>query len=121
MQSNTYEFDMKRIDGYKAMDCPPNPNELRTPTGNWVGLGMSKTSPVPPIDSINNERLMTWNEHRESVMARANASPYRMGATTGVAEASTSQRRNQQLSQPTDIYTLLTKLGLEHYISEYMF
>ncbi|XP_055384865.1 protein bicaudal C [Condylostylus longicornis] len=179
---HTFDFDMKRILGYKAMERQPH-GELRTPNANWIGLGLSRTSPAPleTVDDIG----MTWNRsnnnynnssnnnsnssnnnitplastttptiahdqtpqnhhhnhHQHShhssnnrggsgsgssngagIATNANTSsinaqisPYNLGATTGIVD-STPYSRRMQLSQHKDIHSLLTSLGLEHYI-----
>lgn len=100
-----FDFDVKRVDGYRAMENTPH-GEIRTPTSNWAGLGLSKTSPLPVDDTKN----LQWN--------RGDNSQSNLGATTSVLYATPVQYRNQ-IAQTKDIHGLLNSLGLNHYISEY--
>ncbi|XP_020810141.1 protein bicaudal C [Drosophila serrata] len=117
-----FDFDMKRALGYKAMERTPVAGELRTPTPAWMGMGLSCTSPAP-IDTAD-------DNGNGGAGAGAGAggggggswrlppglgSPYGLSATTGLLDATPVNRR-MQLAQHKDIQTLLTSLGLEHYI-----
>ncbi|XP_037828620.1 protein bicaudal C [Lucilia sericata] len=108
--NRTFDFDIKRAMGFKAMERPPVAGELRTPTPNWMGMGLSRTSPAP-IETVDD--LAPWQ--RGLAGAGILASPYGLGATTGIVD-STSANRRLQLTQYKDIHSLLTALGLEHYI-----
>lgn len=98
--------------GFKAMERAPIAGELRTPTSNWMGMGLSRTSPAP-IETVDD--LAPWQRSLGAVGILA--SPYALGATTGIVDSTTSNRR-LQLTQYKDIHSLMTGLGLEHYISK---
>ncbi|XP_059221980.1 protein bicaudal C [Stomoxys calcitrans] len=116
--NRTFDFDIKRAMGFKAMERPPVPGELRTPTPNWIGMGLSRTSPVP-IETVDD--LSPWNRGPTGSStglgggANTLVSPYGMGSTTGIVDSTPTNRR-LQLTQHKDIHSLLTALGLEHYI-----
>lgn len=116
---------MKRVIGFKAMECAPQ-GEARTPTANWIGLGLSRTSPAP-LESATptNEDFIGWSRNSAAVQNAAainggQQSPYNLSSTTGLVDSTPSNRR-LQLTQHKDIHSLLTSLGLEHYISEFPF
>lgn len=108
--NRTFDFDIKRAMGFKAMERPAVAGELRTPTPNWMGMGLSRTSPAP-IETVDD--LAPWQ--RGLAGAGILASPYGLGATTGIVDSTPANRR-LQLTQYKDIHSLLTALGLEHYI-----
>lgn len=97
------------------MERPPVAGELRTPTPTWMGMGLSRTSPAP-IETVDD--LTSWP--RGLAGTGILASPYCLGATTGIVDSTPTNRR-LQLSQYKDIHSLLTALGLEHYISDSQF
>ncbi|EDV58077.1 protein bicaudal C [Drosophila erecta] len=110
-----FDFDMKRALGYKAMERTPVAGELRTPTATWMGMGLSSTSPAPaPLENGENGAggggaSGGWR------LPPGLGSPYGLSATTGLLDATPVNRR-MQLAKHKDIQTLLTSLGLEHYI-----
>lgn len=108
---------MKRVIGFKAMECAPQ-GEARTPTANWIGLGLSRTSPAP-LESATptNEDLIGWNRTAAALNGAQQLSPYNLSSTTGLIDSTPANRR-LQLTQHKDIHSLLTSLGLEHYISK---
>ncbi|ALC39912.1 BicC [Drosophila busckii] len=109
-----FNFDMKRALGFKAMERTPVPGELRTPTPAWLGMGLSRTSPAP-IETGDDGECASANGWRIPPPPPGISSPYGLSATTGLLDATPVNRR-MQLSQHKDIQTLLTSLGLEHYI-----
>lgn len=82
--------------------------DLRTPNANWMGMGLSGTSPA---------HLGTVNSLNWSRGAGILNSPYNLGTTTGVVDSTPTNRR-LQLHQCKDIQSVLVALGLEHYISK---
>lgn len=112
-------MDMKRVLGFKAMEKSPVPGEVRTPNSQWAGLGLSRTSPAP-IETVDDLTAL-WP--RSPLAGNINGgggalvSPYSLGATTGLID-STPINRRMQITQHSDIQTLLISLGLEHYISK---
>uniref|UniRef100_A0A1I8M5I2 SAM domain-containing protein n=1 Tax=Musca domestica TaxID=7370 RepID=A0A1I8M5I2_MUSDO len=116
--NRTFDFDIKRAMGFKAMERPPVAGELRTPTPSWMGMGLSRTSPVP-FETVDD--LSPWHRGPTGCTtglgggAGSLVSPYGLGATTGIVDSTPTNRR-LQLTQYKDIHTLLTALGLEHYI-----
>ncbi|EDW57610.2 uncharacterized protein Dvir_GJ18051 [Drosophila virilis] len=115
-QQRAFDFDMKRALGFKAMERTPVAGELRTPTPAWLGMGLSRTSPAP-IETVDDGIGNAGNGWRMPPPPPGLGSPYGLSATTGLLDATPVSRR-MQLSQHKDIHTLLTSLGLEHYISE---
>ncbi|XP_037911296.1 protein bicaudal C isoform X2 [Hermetia illucens] len=109
MKQSLFDFDMKRVIGFKAMERAPH-GELRTPTAHWAGLGISRTSPLEPTTNNHNK-----HHSDDTLWNRAQLSPYNLGVTTGLVESTASNLR-LQLAQHKDIHSLLTSLGLEHYI-----
>nr|XP_036216038.1 protein bicaudal C isoform X2 [Bactrocera oleae]XP_036216039.1 protein bicaudal C isoform X2 [Bactrocera oleae]XP_036216040.1 protein bicaudal C isoform X2 [Bactrocera oleae]XP_036216041.1 protein bicaudal C isoform X2 [Bactrocera oleae] len=121
-QNRVFDFDMKRAMGFKAMERPPISGELRTPTPNWAGMALSRTSPGV-IESVD-DNLWPRNVHGMNFNGGAGASgapisPYALGVTVGLMDATPTNRR-LKLSQHKDIHTLLTSLGLEHYIKTFV-
>lgn len=113
--NRTFDFDIKRAMGFKAMERPPVAGELRTPTPSWMGMGLSRTSPVP-IETVDD--LSPWHRGPTGCLgggAGPLVSPYGLGATTGIVDSTPTNRR-LQLTQYKDIHSLLTAQGLEHYI-----
>lgn len=125
------------MEGYKAMERAPH-GEVRTPTSQWAGLGLSKTSPfaLETAAAVNNStssgttptNSLNYHNSPAQVAATAsgkiqwprtenNASPYGLGTTTGLLDVAPVEKRSQ-LCQHKDIHSLLTYLGLEHYISK---
>lgn len=106
-----FNFDPRVVAGYKAMHMPPQQGELRTPTPSWQGLGLSQTSPAP-LEACD----LSWvNNSGGSSSSSGNES--RLNMTTTMIEV-TPMRQREQLSQYNDVTSILTSLGLEHYISE---
>ncbi|XP_017013977.2 protein bicaudal C [Drosophila takahashii] len=110
-----FDFDMKRALGYKAMERTPVAGELRTPTPAWMGMGLSSTSPAPPAAPLENGEGNGGGGGSSWRLPPGLGSPYGLSATTGLLDATPVNRR-MQLAQHKDIQTLLTSLGLEHYI-----
>ncbi|EDW77980.2 uncharacterized protein Dwil_GK24769, isoform B [Drosophila willistoni] len=109
-----FDFDMKRAFGFKAMERTPVAGELRTPTPAWLGMGLSRTSPAP-IETVDDGLASGQGWRMPAPSPLGLGSPYGVSATTGLLDATPVNRR-MQLSQHKDIQTLLTSLGLEHYI-----
>lgn len=110
-----FAFDRKKVDGYKAMERAPQ-GEVRTPTAQWAGLGLSKTSPFA-LETASN--IVDANNSRNQWVRNAgNSSPYNMGVTTSILESAPADKR-AVLTHQKDIHSLMTHLGLEHYISKY--
>lgn len=132
-QQRAFDFDMKRVDGLKAMERSPNIGEIRIPNSNWIGLALSRTSPAP-LETVDD--MTGWNRNNgmggtppgltavasannNNGIINKNISPYNMGATTGLVDSIPSNRR-MQLSHYKDIHSMLTGLGLEHYIKTFV-
>ncbi|KAH8325023.1 hypothetical protein KR074_001917 [Drosophila pseudoananassae] len=113
-----FDFDMKRALGFKAMERTPIAGELRTPTPAWMGMGLSCTSPAPLETADDGGGAGAGAGPGMGNGWRLPAglgSPYGLSATTGLLDATPVNRR-MHLAQHKDIQTLLTSLGLEHYI-----
>lgn len=139
LRQRVFDFDMKRIMGFKAMERPPVSGELRTPNANWIGLALSRTSPAPLETADDNAWNRsgagnagdpgTGNNSGQNNAAGGGGgagstggipiSPYCLGATTGMID-STPINRRIQMSQHRNIHSLLTNLGLEHYIKTFV-
>ncbi|XP_059618015.1 protein bicaudal C [Phlebotomus argentipes] len=109
--SPIFDFNLKKLDGLKAMKTSPM-GEPRTPTSAWTGLGLSRTSPMVPQDGISSAFMSDWED-------TTSASPYRMGKTIGILDSTPVQRR-AQIGHHRDLHSLLTSLGLEHYINTFV-
>lgn len=98
-----FNFDNKKISGYKAINIHPQ-GEVRTPNSAWQGLGLSQTSPVPiePCDDS------TWSNSNHDA---------RFNLTTTVLDLAPTRQRHQ-LSQYNDVTSILAAIGLEHHIRE---
>ncbi|XP_055643769.1 protein bicaudal C [Toxorhynchites rutilus septentrionalis] len=114
-----FNFDPRVVAGYKAMHIPPQQGELRTPTPSWQGLGLSQTSPVP-LEACD----LSWANSSGSSGGgggggSAAGSDSRLNMTTTMIEV-TPMRQREQLSQYNDVTSILTSLGLEHYIKNFI-
>lgn len=89
------------------MEVPPVAGEMRIPTGTWAGLSLSRTTPLP-VDFKNDP---AWQRNSAT-------SPYNLGVTTSLLDITPKQQRHN-ISQFNDLHSILTKLGLEHYVSKY--
>ncbi|XP_065075230.1 protein bicaudal C [Ochlerotatus camptorhynchus] len=107
-----FNFDPRVVAGYKAMHMPPQQGELRTPTPSWQGLGLSQTSPVP-LEACD----LSWVNSSGGSSSSGNES--RLNMTTTMIEV-TPMRQREQLSQYNDVTSILTNLGLEHYIKNFI-
>lgn len=101
-------YDTKRMEAFKAVERDIPHGEPRTPTHYWAGLDLSKTSPF----ALETNEMSRWT-HREELR------PLKLHATTThlhAIDAPTQDRSD--ITQFTDIHSLLTHLKLEHYISK---
>ncbi|XP_052864286.1 protein bicaudal C [Anopheles cruzii] len=125
-----FNLDPRVVAGYKAMHASPQQGEVRTPTLSWQGLGLSQSSPAP-LEACD----LSWaNSSSSSTSAGTggsggsggtNSSPSsgpndsRHNMTTTMIEV-TPRHQREQLSQYNDVTTILTGLGLEHYIKNFV-
>ncbi|XP_058818853.1 protein bicaudal C [Topomyia yanbarensis] len=117
--SFVFNFDPRVVAGYKAMHLPPQHGELRTPTPSWQGLGLSQTSPVP-LEACD----LSWANSSSGSSSGgggsvAAGSDSRLNMTTTMIEV-TPMRQREQLSQYNDVTSILTNLGLDHYIKNFI-
>lgn len=112
-------MDMKRLLGFKAMEKSPVAGEVRTPNSQWVGLGLSRTTPasIETVDDLTALLPRSALSNNLTGGSSALVSPYGLGATTGLID-STPINRRMQLTQHNNIQGMLVSLGLEHYISK---
>lgn len=105
-------LDPRMIAGLRAMSISPQAGELRTPTAAWQGMNLSRTSPSAMETPISNN---AWVESAppENVAGMFN------NMTTTVLDSTPVRHRNQ-LSKYNDIVTLLTGLGLEQCIPNFV-
>lgn len=105
-------LDPRMIAGLRAMSISPQAGELRTPTAAWQGMHISRTSPAAMETPIVNN---AWIDAAppENVAGMFN------NMTTTVLD-STPVRHRSQLSKYNDIVTLLTGLGLEQCIPNFI-
>lgn len=116
-----FNFDPRVVAGYKAMHHPPQHGELRTPTPSWQGLGLSQTSPAP-LEACD----LSWANSSGGSSGGgggggggAAGSDSRLNMTTTMIDV-TPMRQREQLSQYNDVTSILTSLGLEHYIKNFI-
>ncbi|GAB0095254.1 Protein bicaudal C [Sergentomyia squamirostris] len=112
--SPIFDFNLKKLDGLKAMKTSPM-GEVRTPTSAWTGLGLSRTSPMVPQDGISGVFQSTSSDWDDVAIA----SPYKLGKTCGILDSTPVQRR-AQIGHHPDLQSLLTSLDLEHYIDTFV-
>jgi hypothetical protein len=100
------------IAGLRAMSISPQAGELRTPTAAWQGMHLSRTSPSAMETPVSNN---AWIDAAppENVAGMFN------NMTTTVLDSTPVRHRNQ-LSKYNDIVTLLTGLGLEQCIPNFI-
>ncbi|XP_055712848.1 protein bicaudal C isoform X2 [Phlebotomus papatasi] len=110
--SPIFDFNLKKLDGLKAMKTSPMMGEVRTPNSGWAGLGLSRTSPMVSHEGSSGAFASNWED-------TTIASPYQLGKTCGVLDSTPIQRRAQIGNHP-DLHSLLTSLDLEHYISTFV-
>uniref|UniRef100_A0A182VUH0 SAM domain-containing protein n=1 Tax=Anopheles minimus TaxID=112268 RepID=A0A182VUH0_9DIPT len=126
--SDTFLFnlDPRVVAGYKAMHMSPQQGEIRTPTLSWQGLGLSQSSPAP-LEACD----LSWANSSSSSSAggscantstsssSSGATDSRHNMTTTMIEV-TPRHQREQMSQYNDVTTILTGLGLEHYIKNFI-
>ncbi len=84
--------------------------EVRTPTSQWSGLGLSKTSPFS-LETVRKANDWDRNEASPAV------SPFHgLVKTTGIVDSVSSK---MMVGHHKDINSLLISLGLEHYIDTF--
>ncbi|XP_037024571.1 protein bicaudal C isoform X1 [Bradysia coprophila] len=108
---NSFNFE-QRSKAYFAMKRSLDGEEIRTPTSQWSGLGLSKTSPF----SLETVRKSNDWDHNEAPAASV-SSPFGLGKTTGIVDASSTNLLSA--GPPKDMNTMLISLGLEHYIDTF--
>ncbi|XP_055548937.1 protein bicaudal C [Wyeomyia smithii] len=116
--SFVFNFDPRVVAGYKAMHMPPQHGELRTPTPSWQGLGLSQTSPVP-LEACDLSWASSSGSSGGGGTGGAAGSDSRLNMTTTMIDV-TPMRQREQLSQYNDVTSILTNLGLEHYIKNFI-
>lgn len=106
--SLTYSLDPRIIAGLRAMSLTPQQGEVRTPTAAWQGMGISRTSPSQLEHN-------SWSDAQppDGIV------PGLFNMTTSLLD-STPMRHRSQLSNYSDIATLLTGLGLGHHIQHFV-
>lgn len=109
--SPIFDFDLKKLEGLKAMEVPPRPDQPRTPTSVWAGVGLSRSSTMIPKTS---SPLAGGSDYQNPPPG---ISPYNLGKTGGILD-STPVTHRQYLMRHENIQSLLTSLRLEHYICE---
>lgn len=92
--------------------------EVRTPTSQWSGLGLSKTSPFS-LETVRKSNDWDHNEPSTTTTTAAAVSPFGLGKTTGLVDSSSSANLLSGAGQPKDMNTMLIGLGLEHYIDTF--
>lgn len=112
-----FNFDPRVVAGYKAIHMPVQQGELRTPTPSWQGLGLSQTSPAP-LEACDLSWANTSGGSGGSSGGAA-GSDSRLNLTTTMIDV-TPVRQREQLSQYNDVTSILTGLGLEHYIKNFI-
>ncbi|XP_050101510.1 protein bicaudal C [Anopheles aquasalis] len=132
-----FNLDPRVVAGYKAMHMSPQQGEVRTPTLSWQGLGLSQSSPAP-LEACD----LSWANSSTSSNSGGGgggvggggggsgsggscsspssaANDSRLNMTTTMIEV-TPRHQREQLSQYNDVTTILTGLGLEHYIKNFI-
>lgn len=102
-------LDPRVIAGLRAMSMSPQAGELRTPTPAWQGMNISRTSPSAMESPMNNN---AWIDNVPSEGMFNNN-------TASVLESAPVRHRHQ-LAKYNDIVTLLTGLGLDQCIPNFI-
>lgn len=108
--SPIFDFDLKKLEGLKAMEIPPRPDQPRTPNAAWAGIGLSRSSTMIP----KTPSPLAGGAHHNPPPG---ISPYNLGKTGGILD-STPVSHRQHMMRHENIQSLLTSLRLEHYICE---
>jgi protein bicaudal C len=112
----SYNFDPRIVAGIRAMNTNPNSNEVRVPTPLWQGAGISRTSPVP-LESTP----VSTHHHHHSNNGWIESQPDGLfpSMTTSLLDT-TPTRQRHQISKYKDIATLLSSIGLQHFIQNFI-
>ncbi|XP_035915120.1 protein bicaudal C [Anopheles stephensi] len=122
-----FNLDPRVVAGYKAMHMSPQQGEVRTPTLSWQGLGLSQSSPAP-LEACDLSWANTSSSSGSGGNGAANtstsssssgATESRHNLTTTMIEV-TPRHQREQMAQYNDVTTILTGLGLEHYIKNFI-
>uniref|UniRef100_A0A182YDQ3 Uncharacterized protein n=1 Tax=Anopheles stephensi TaxID=30069 RepID=A0A182YDQ3_ANOST len=122
-----FNLDPRVVAGYKAMHMSPQQGEVRTPTLSWQGLGLSQSSPAP-LEACDLSWANTSSSSGSGGNGAANtstsssssgATDSRHNLTTTMIEV-TPRHQREQMAQYNDVTTILTGLGLEHYIKNFI-
>ncbi|XP_050076914.1 protein bicaudal C [Anopheles maculipalpis] len=122
-----FNLDPRVVAGYKAMHISPQQGEVRTPTLSWQGLGLSQSSPAP-VEACDLSWANTSSSSGSGGNGAANistsssssgATDSRHNLTTTMIEV-TPRHQREQMAQYNDVTTILTGLGLEHYIKNFI-
>uniref|UniRef100_A0A182J0X5 Uncharacterized protein n=1 Tax=Anopheles atroparvus TaxID=41427 RepID=A0A182J0X5_ANOAO len=130
-----FNLDPRVVAGYKAMHMSPQQGEIRTPTLSWQGLGLSQSTPAP-LEACD----LSWGN--TSTSSSGGGGGGGGGGTVGAGNVSTSssssgpndsrhnmtttmievtpRHQREQMAQYNDVTTILTGLGLEHYIKNFI-
>ncbi|XP_058125914.1 protein bicaudal C homolog 1-B [Anopheles ziemanni] len=127
-----FNLDPRVVAGYKAMHMSPQQGEIRTPTLSWQGLGLSQSTPAP-LEGCD----LSWgnssssssggggvgsgaaNVSTSSSSSSGHNDSSRHNMTTTMIEV-TPRHQREQMAQYNDVTTILTGLGLEHYIKNFI-
>ncbi|XP_053675629.1 protein bicaudal C [Anopheles nili] len=122
-----FNLDPRVVAGYKAMYMSPQQGEVRTPTLSWQGLGLSQSSPAP-LEAAD----LSWanTSGSSSTGAGGGMNTSSSSSSNGVSDTGhnltttmievTPRHKREQMSQYNDVTTILTGLGLEHYIKNFI-
>uniref|UniRef100_A0A8W7PKU2 SAM domain-containing protein n=1 Tax=Anopheles coluzzii TaxID=1518534 RepID=A0A8W7PKU2_ANOCL len=127
-----FNLDPRVVAGYKAMHMSPQQGEIRTPTLSWQGLGLSQSSPAPleacDLSWANTSSSSSTGGGRDggggsgcaytsTSSSSSGAADSRHNMTTTMIEVTPRHQREQITTTSPPI---LTRLGLEHYIKNFI-
>ncbi|XP_061513633.1 protein bicaudal C [Anopheles gambiae] len=129
-----FNLDPRVVAGYKAMHMSPQQGEIRTPTLSWQGLGLSQSSPAPleacDLSWANTSSSSSTGGGRDGGGGSGCANTSTSSSSSGAADSRhnmtttmievTPRHQREQMSQYNDVTTILTGLGLEHYIKNFI-
>ncbi|XP_044252303.1 protein bicaudal C homolog 1-B [Tribolium madens] len=107
-KSGSFDYDSKRLAGFKAMQGRPNPDNYRVPTTMWAGYGISHTSPAGML------------KKEEDVWKSSEVYPSTSGLhnTSNILDHTPTHFINRVANTTwSDLPSLLSALGLDRYIS----
>lgn len=136
-KTSSFDYENKRLAGFKAMQARPNPGVYRIPTSGWAGYGISHTSPAGFVHTYlkhfekkknKYENVSTYKSNYYFRMLKKDEdiwkSPEAFPSTSGFHNTSnildhtpTHLINRVTTNQWSDLPSLLNSLDLDRYVS----